>query len=202
MLTGSDLTTNLAEAVAPAQTSLKVADIGDLGAKLVSGSHAYIMLDDGVQSEIVKATAASGGAITVVRAQFGTTAKSFVAGVCAKPYTGINFLCELFSQGGCTMGTTVACTPVSLATESLPDAVVGKPWVGVVAFANATTVTAVTKPSWATATVTGSTLILKGTPTSAFAIANAPIVVRADGCNSSISVVNSKLQVCSQVSVA
>jgi hypothetical protein len=201
VLTGTDLITNLADAITPAQVNIPLLSSGDLSSKLTTGQWAYFLLDDGTKQEIVKGTAISAdGKLSVVRGQFGTIAQSFVKGVCVKPYTGINFLCEMFAQGGCQGATTpTACTPVTVATESMPDAIIGKTWTGVIAFSNATSVLAVKKPSWVTATVTGSTMILTGIPPAS--AANAPVVVRADGCNSSISLVNTSVKVCNQVAV-
>lgn len=149
--------------------------------------YSYLEITDGVYSETVKVT----GDFTATR----TNGRAFVAGSCVRYRITTDVVCELISQGGC--GATGTCTPVSLGATSVPAAVVGVPYTAVFAFNNATSVTAVTKPSWATETVTGSTLILTGTPTS-----DGDLVIRANGCSNSVVIVNQKIELCEQIGVS
>lgn len=200
MLVGIDLATNLLAAIGATDTKIPLTSVGSLPTVVGTANHLYLRLDDGTKNEIVKVVSADATSVTVVRGQFGTTPQSFVKGVCVSPYTGIGFLCELIAQGGCTaVAQPTACTPVSLATQSMPDAVIGKPWTGVIAYSNASTVTLLSKPDWVTGTLTGGTMVLTGTPPAG--VIDAAIVARADGCNNSISLVNTAVKVCAQVGV-
>jgi hypothetical protein len=173
----STLTSN----ITATETTLPIKALG-LGA-----DYSYLEISDGVYSEIVKVT----GDFTATR----TNGRAFVAGSCVRYRVTTDVVCELIAQGGCAGGGV--CTPVSLGATSVPAAVIGTPYTAVFAFNNATSVTAVTKPAWATATVTGSTLILTGTPTT-----GGDLVIRANGCNNSVVIVNQKIELCEQIGVA
>lgn len=200
MLVNNFLYTNITEALTATATTVKLATIGDLATKLAGGNHVYVALDDGTDKrEVVKVTAvAADGTATIARAQFGTTAQAFVQGVCAKPYEGVGVMCELISQGGCS--TAASCDEVKAPTYSLPDAVVGKPYTGVVVFPNATSIGAVSIPAWATMTVNGNSALIQGTPTGAATAMD--FVVRAQGCSNSVAILNKTLQICEQVGAA
>lgn len=167
--------------ISATETTLPIPALG------LGSNYSYVEITDGVYSEIVKVT----GDYTATR----TNGRAFVAGSCVRYKVTTDVVCELIAQGGCGGGGT--CTAVSLGATSVPAAVIGQPYTAVFAFNNATSVTAVTKPSWATETVTGSTLILTGTPTT-----GGDLVIRANGCNNSVVIVNQKIELCEQIGVA
>ena len=173
--------TTLTSNISATETTLPIPALG-LGA-----DYSYLEITDGVYSETVKVT----GDFTAER----TNGRAFVAGSCVRYKVTTDVVCALISQGGCA--ATETCNPVSLGATSVPGAVVGQPYTAVFAFNNATSIAAVTKPSWATETVTGSTLILTGTPTT-----GGDLVIRANGCNNSVVLVNQKIELCEQIGVA
>lgn len=193
MLVQTNLQTNITSQITASQTTIPVST--GLTSAIAAGSYAYAVLDDGVNKERVKVTGGSTTELIVERALTG--ALSFVKGTCV--YTDIGFatICELIAQGGCS--ATTACTPVSAGTAALPDAVVGVPYVGVVTFPNATSISLLGKPAWMTGTVNGVSIVLSGTPTATGRFA---LTAVAQGCSSSVSQLLKDIEVCQAVGVS
>lgn len=182
--------------VNPTDTTLSLDDTISMCALVSGGNHAYIMLSDNVSQEWVKVTGCTGSTLNMVRGQLGTVAQYFALGCAASGYHS-QIVCELIAQGGC--GATASCTPVSLATSNIPDAVIEKPYLGVIAFSNAVSVAAVVVPPWATATNSGGVMLIQGTPP--IGSTDAYLSIMANGCANSISLLNEKVKVCQQVGV-
>ena len=198
MLTGTQLFTNLAVAITAVQVTAPL--VSTTGLTIATGNHVYFLLDDGVSQEIVKATGVTGQVLTILRGQFGTTARAFVAGVCVKPYLGYEAICELFTQGGCAGGGGVTCVPVALGGSYFPDAVIGVSWQAAASYTNATAITAPIVPAWVTVTVTANMITMTGVPPAG--TTDFRVVTIANGCNSSSVVVERTIRICQQIGVA
>lgn len=93
-------TTILASALTAAATSVVVSDAGRLPA-LSAGDYYYLVLQkftDRTSVEVVKVTGAAGNTLTVVRAQAGTTAKSFAIGDYAEQRVTVGTFSEYIAQ--------------------------------------------------------------------------------------------------------
>lgn len=93
-------TTILASALTAAATSVVVSDASRLPA-LSAGDHYYLVLQkftDRTSVEVVKVTGAAGNTLTVVRAQAGTTAKSFAIGDYAEQRVTVGTFSEYIAQ--------------------------------------------------------------------------------------------------------
>ena len=75
----NNATTTLAGSINSSATSISVAD-GSVFPSLSSGESFFVTFDDGTNKEIVKVTAVNSNTLTVVRAQDGTSARSFSVG--------------------------------------------------------------------------------------------------------------------------
>lgn len=93
-------TTILASALTAAATSVVVSDASRLPA-LSAGDYYYLVLQkftDRTSVEVVKVTGAAGNTLTVVRAQAGTTAKSFAIGDYAEQRITVGTFSEYIAQ--------------------------------------------------------------------------------------------------------
>lgn len=93
-------TTILASALTAAATSVVVSDASRLPA-LSAGDYYYLVLQkftDRTNVEVVKVTGAAGNTLTVVRAQAGTTAKSFAIGDYAEQRVTVGTFSEYIAQ--------------------------------------------------------------------------------------------------------
>ena len=93
-------TTILASALTAAATSVVVSDASRLPA-LSAGDYYYLVLQkftDRTNVEVVKVTGATGNTLTVVRAQAGTTAKSFAIGDYAEQRVTVGTFSEYIAQ--------------------------------------------------------------------------------------------------------
>lgn len=93
-------TTILASALTAAATSVVVSDASRLPA-LSAGDYYYLVLQkftDRTSVEVVKVTGATGNTLTVVRAQAGTTAKSFAIGDYAEQRVTVGTFSEYIAQ--------------------------------------------------------------------------------------------------------
>lgn len=93
-------TTILASALTAAATSVVVSDASRLPA-LSAGDYYYLVLQkftDRTSVEVVKVTGVSGNTLTVVRAQAGTTAKSFAIGDYAEQRVTVGTFSEYIAQ--------------------------------------------------------------------------------------------------------
>jgi hypothetical protein len=156
----------------------------------------YLKISDGVNLEWVKVIGCTAGKLKIVRGQFNTLPSRFAYG-CVASEINSAIICALIAAGGCAATTVTACDKVSLSAISLPSSITGKPYVGVITFTNATSITAIAKPAWATVTVSPGIALIGGTPTSE---ATEPIVLRAIGCQSEV-IVNDKITTCKPVGV-
>lgn len=195
MLTGSKLFTNLSAAVTAAQGSLPV--ISATGLAVLTGNYTYVLLDDGVAQEVVKVTAVSGLNLTVLRGQFDTTPRAFVAGVCVKPYNGYETICELIAQGGCTNVSGATCVPVVAGGSFFPEAIINESWQAASSYANATTITVAIKPAWVTSVTVSGLVTLTGIPP--LGTTDFKVVIIASGCNNSSVTVDRVVRICRQV---
>lgn len=165
-------------------------------ATLIGTNTSKLRISDGVYTEYVKVTGVSGTKLTVLRGQDGSTARAWATGACVSYVMTTSIVCELIAQGGCA--ATGTCTAVTYGTKSVPQAVIGKPWSAVVAFANSTAVSVEAKPSWASAVINTGVAILTGTPP--VGAVTEPLIVKANGCNASVVVVHDSVSICEQVS--
>lgn len=97
-------TTILASALTAAATSVVVSDASRLPA-LSAGDYYYLVLQkftDRTSVEVVKVTGATGNTLTVVRAQAGTTAKSFAIGDYAEQRVTVGTFSEYIAQSVAT----------------------------------------------------------------------------------------------------
>lgn len=97
-------TTILASALTAAATSVVVSDASRLPA-LSAGDYYYLVLQkftDRTNVEVVKVTGVSGNTLTVVRAQAGTTAKSFAIGDYAEQRVTVGTFSEYIAQSVAT----------------------------------------------------------------------------------------------------
>ena len=97
-------TTILASALTAAATSVVVSDASRLPA-LSAGDYYYLVLQkftDRTSVEVVKVTGVSGNTLTVVRAQAGTTAKSFAIGDYAEQRVTVGTFSEYIAQSVAT----------------------------------------------------------------------------------------------------
>ena len=97
-------TTILASALTAAATSVVVSDASRLPA-LSAGDYYYLVLQkftDRTSVEVVKVTGAAGNTLTVVRAQAGTTAKSFAIGDYAEQRITVGTFSEYIAQSVAT----------------------------------------------------------------------------------------------------
>jgi hypothetical protein len=196
MLVNTNLTTLLDASIDATQTTITLKNTGQLSSLLsVSGTYGFLELSDGINNEVVKIESIAGAVATVVR---GSTSYAFIKGTCVKTDAGFKTICALLAQGGCD--ATGSCTPVSRGTTLLPDATIGKPYAGLVAFPNATSLSATLKPLWMTATVVGQTITLSGTPT--VGSEDFVLAFAAQGCNSSVALHSASVRICEQVGVA
>ncbi len=179
----------LASGLGASDTVLNVSGASGLCSKL-GDNHTYLEITDGVYSEVVKATCTD-GQINIVR----ENGRAFVGGACVRYRVTTKVVCEIVSQGGCE--SSEGCDPVAIGAQSIPSAVIGSEWVGVVAFSNATGIAVTEKPSWVTVAVSDGTAILKGTPP--VGSASSALVVRGNGCNS-VVLVHTSIEVCEAVS--
>jgi hypothetical protein len=166
----------------------------------MAGSHSYGMITDGVAIEWVKVTGCIGLLLSIERAQFGTVARTWVAGMAcftASQYHPL-IVCEMVSQGGCDVTTN--CPPLSTGEAIINEMVEGKDWLAFISFNNALDVEAINVPAWATATVIGQTIKLSGLVP--IAQTDFDLVVRATGCNSQISLYKERVKVCKQLGVS
>lgn len=141
-------------------------------AALTGGNSTLVELIDGINTEIVTATACSGNTLTITRGGYGTTARAFIAGSCTNGLIN-EWLCALFAQGGCTPAATAAvCAAASIMYGKTPsDPEVGVLYQHAIVLAGDApfNVSALVKPSWMTVAPLGSTtsntIMLTGTPT-------------------------------------
>ena len=195
MLIDTKTNTALASAIDASQTSIALnANASVISTYLTTaGSYGYLQISDGVNSETVKITSIAGSVAQVVR---GLPAFSFIKGSCVKTDTGFATVCALIEQGGCS-GASQSCVPVTAGAYSLPDAVVGKPYVGLAMYPNATSIVIPVKPVWMNAVVTGQSVAFSGiAPVGA---ADFSIGITATGCNSSSVAFVASIRVCEQV---
>ena len=75
----NNATTTLSSGINTTATSIGVTD-GSVFPTLGTGDITYVTFDDDTNTEVVKVTARSGNTLTVVRAQDGTSARSFSSG--------------------------------------------------------------------------------------------------------------------------
>jgi hypothetical protein len=75
----NNASTTLSAGINNSVTSIGVAD-GSVFPALGTGDITYVTFDDDTNTEVVKVTARSGNTLTVVRAQDGTSARSFSSG--------------------------------------------------------------------------------------------------------------------------
>ena len=75
----NNASTTLSAGINNSVTSIGVAD-GSVFPTLGTGDITYVTFDDDTNTKVVKVTARSGNTLTVVRAQDGTSARSFSSG--------------------------------------------------------------------------------------------------------------------------
>ncbi len=117
--------TTLRAAITPSSTQLLLASGGGAYFAIGAGNYVYLTVEDGNSVEIMKFTNTGiivNDTITVLRAQDGTTAKSFPAGACVKVAWNVQQVQDLITQTFIDLFDSSVIPPNTIEVVSTPAA--------------------------------------------------------------------------------
>jgi hypothetical protein len=193
MITPVGFQTSLINKYLIGDTDLPVSatDLAQLTTLLGEDGYIFLTISDQIGTEVVKVSGVC-GALTVLRAQDGTTQLNFPKGSCVSfrmtPAVVRDMVCNtVCCEDDC-------CVPVSVAAGELPNGTVGRVYTGTVVFSGSTPMQLATAnvPAWMSLHIGANYVSVTGTPPAAQVI---NISIAATNCSGAIATTTSTVTV-------
>lgn len=166
-----------------AYLKLSVRDTNRLLALLGADGETFLIINDGVNKEYVRAYNQC-DVVLLERGIDGTTPAKFPRGTCVVADTPGPAVKWLICNYDCCADGDCPCDPVTAAGATIPEATTGYPWAGTFVFTGDLTSMNIAisgVPSWATPTLGANYVSITGTPNAAGTFALVATATNCDG---------------------